>query len=684
MHGKQLKKKQSLIQLITKNRRKIMIVNKFNDQKYRKALFVIILIFSIIPLSLLAQSSDYNIYERRILVSEYRDKMMAGWIGQMVGVGWGAPTEFQFVGKIIPEDKVPEWKPEMVNVFNQDDLYVEMTFIRSLEEYGFDVSMKQAGIDFANSGYMLWHANRAGRENLRNGIAPPNSGHPNFNKHADDIDYQIEADFSGLIAPGLPNTVIGIGEKFGRLMNYGDGLYGGQFVGGLYAEAFFEDDPIKIVKAALKYIPEGSQYAEAVRDVIKWHSEQPDDWEASWELINAKYHKNPDYRQFTCSDAGKVEGVSEFNIDAKLNGAYIVMGLLYGDDDLDKTTIIAMRCGQDSDCNPSNAAGALFTTRGFKNLPEKFVSGLNNKSKFSFTDYSFPELVDVTEKLATDAIIRAGGRVEVNANGEKEFVIPIQEPKPSKLEQSHVPGPISDSNFTKEELKQIEGHWLFKFSLVFLVMLVFIVFKENQNLKAALILIPLAIIVILAELIKSIIDPEMLGMVNIIIVFESLAAAIAILLLIGKSIFELKWYLLILVAAFVLAIVGYAGVVGDTEGRYLASTDLTLKTYALQAILWLLALLTTTIISHEKYKHIKFNLVTIVCLFIFHVFGMFLIALALGMTPFGEGLTSNYGFIFIGALIFTLIHYLITLPFLILAYKNKDFGKRLMNWLKVT
>ena len=34
--------------------------------------------------------------ERRISVEEYRDKMAAGWIGQMVGVGWGAPTEFKF------------------------------------------------------------------------------------------------------------------------------------------------------------------------------------------------------------------------------------------------------------------------------------------------------------------------------------------------------------------------------------------------------------------------------------------------------------------------------------------------------------------------------------------------------------------------------------------------------------
>ena len=222
----------------------------------------------------LAQSEDETVTERRLKVSDYRQKMMAGWIGQMVGVGWGAPTEFRWTNEIIPEDQVPEWRPEMVNVWGQDDLYVEMTFLRSLEEHGLDVSMRQAGIDFANSEYDLWHANKAGRDNLRQGIAPPDSSHPQFSIHADDIDYQIEADFSGLISPGLPNSVIALGEKFGRLMNYGDGVYGGQFVGCMYAEAFFEEDPRRIIEAGLKCIPGGSQYAEMVRDVTSWHDRE--------------------------------------------------------------------------------------------------------------------------------------------------------------------------------------------------------------------------------------------------------------------------------------------------------------------------------------------------------------------------------------------------------------------------
>jgi hypothetical protein len=120
---------------------------------------------------------------RRLPMARYVDKMEAGWIGQMVGVGWGGPTEFKYQGVIIPADALPKWRPAMVNQFNQDDIYVEMTFLRTLEQYGLDATIRQAGIDFANSGYRLWHANLAGRNNLRRGIAPPDSSHPQLNKH---------------------------------------------------------------------------------------------------------------------------------------------------------------------------------------------------------------------------------------------------------------------------------------------------------------------------------------------------------------------------------------------------------------------------------------------------------------------------------------------------------------------
>ena len=423
---------------------------RFTSKTVRPAVWIGICLLSVIVAGNVVTLDAASAAEvRRLSVAEYQDKMAGGWLGQMAGVGWGGPTEFKWKGEIIPEDKVPQWKPERINQFHQDDIYVEMTFLRTLEVHGWEVSIRQAGIDFANSGYPLWHANRAGRDNLRSGIAPPDSGHPEFNTHADDIDYQIEADYSGLIAPGMPNLAIELGEKFGRLMNYGDGLYGGQFVGGMYAEAFFEDDPLALVEAGLACVPAGSQFTECIRDVIAWYKQSPDDWQAAWEKIEAKYQDNPEYRKFSCG------GPSDFNIDAKINAAYIVMGLLYGEGDMDKTIVISTRCGQDSDCNPANSGGVLGTVIGRSKLPDKFTSAIDPEGKFSHTPYTFPALVEVSEKLVRQAVVRAGGSIEKDAQGNEILVIPVAEPKPGQLEQCWEPGPSAGSKFTEEEMKQI-------------------------------------------------------------------------------------------------------------------------------------------------------------------------------------------------------------------------------------
>jgi len=392
---------------------------------------------------------------RRLPLKEYVDKMQGGWIGQMAGVGWAGPTEWWCRGEIMPAERAPKWHPGMVNQFGQDDIYVEMTFLQTLEKHGLDVSIRQAGIDFANSRFRLYCANETARENLRHGIAPPDSSHPKFNRNADDIDYQIEADYSGLIAPGMPQVVIELGEKFGRIMNYGDGVYAGQFVGAMYTEAFFETDMVKIIKAALRCIPAESQYAEMVRDVLAWYEKNPDDWQKTWGLIEEKYHKDPAYSHGLWR-LTKPGGKGAQSIDAKLNGAYILMGLLYGEGDPDQTILISMRCGQDSDCNPSNAAGILFTTMGFEKVPDRFKSALNLKGKFSHTPYDFPTLIEVSKKLVRQAVEHSGGRIEKTAGGGEMLIIPVVDPKPSELMRSWDPGPIAGSKFTDEEMAQIQ------------------------------------------------------------------------------------------------------------------------------------------------------------------------------------------------------------------------------------
>ena len=136
----------------------------------------------------------------------------------------------------------------------------------------------------------------------------------------------------------------------------------------------------------------------------------------------------------------------------RLNGACIVLGLLYGEGDLDKSMVLSMRCGWDSDCNPSNVGGILMTARGFKSLPAKYVEKLDYARKFSYTAYDLPSLFAVCEKLARQVVVLCGGRVEKGADGAERFVIPVKKPVPDAFVPSwNAPAPTG-SRFSESEM----------------------------------------------------------------------------------------------------------------------------------------------------------------------------------------------------------------------------------------
>ncbi len=354
--------------------------------------------------------------------ARFEDKCKGAWAGQMFGVCFGAPYEFRSNGKPITKD-LHTWEPERIrDGLGQDDCYVEMTFLAAIEEYGLDVTFEEAGQAFAATRFPLWHANLEGRENIRAGILPPKSGHPDYNCHADDIDFQIEADLFGILCPGLPRASNQLCDVFGHVMNYGDGVYGGIFVAGMYAAAYFEDEDVDaVLRAGLACVPAASDYRKCIEDVVRWHAEAPDDWLATWVRIEEKWQDDVD-----CMPG------NPFNIDAKLNGAYIAMGLLYGQGDFMKTTEISLRCGQDADCNPSNAAGVLGCMKGFSGLPPALFSGLAEISsgRFIHTPYTFDSLLDACQRVAGKIIEREGGRI-----GPEAYHIPVQSPQPAELEQ---------------------------------------------------------------------------------------------------------------------------------------------------------------------------------------------------------------------------------------------------------
>lgn len=341
------------------------------------------------------------------------DKLLGGWIGQMAGVSLFAQTEFGAAGQIMTEERVDrlyaDWEAGKLSIndaFGQDDLYVEIPFLEAMKENGAFCTPAVIAEKFRDTEFQLWHANNAARQNLRDGILYPDSGSYLYNQHADDIDWQIECDFLGQMYPGYVNDAAYRSYELGHIICYGDGVYGGVFVTAMHAAAYTASSLDEIIEAGLSVIPEDTQFKNALNLVMESY-ENGDTWQECWKKLENEYGTVDKCPEMNAS----ADKSSKYNIDAKLNSAYILVGLLWGEGDFEQSMIIAGRCGQDSDCNPSSVASILGNYYGASAIPEKYTKGLDyTGTNFSETDYNLEEVLAINFDLMKE-ILTANGAV---------------------------------------------------------------------------------------------------------------------------------------------------------------------------------------------------------------------------------------------------------------------------------
>jgi len=384
--------------------------------------------------------------DRVISLSDLEDKIRGGWAGQVIGVSYGGPTEFKAMARTF--DWEIAWNPTSVkSAIDQDDLYTEMQFCAVLDKSGLDASAEELGQAFAQYPGSFWHANLVGRRNVIRGILPPLSGSPAYSAHANDIDFQIESDFIGLMCPGLPQAANRFADRVGHIMNYGDGVYGGMFVSGMYSAAFFESSNARaVVESGLACIPAESRYAKVIADTLRWSAEHPDDWKTVWRKLEEKWAQD---------DPCPGGALKPFNIDASINGAYIAVGLLYGGTDFAKAIEISTRCGQDSDCNPASTGGIVGTMIGYNRIPDLWKQNIKDMgdTKFRFTEYSFEDIVNSTIERAKKVVVREGGRIEAD-----QIIVPVQKPVQHQLEQWEYGRPVRRVAITDPGWS-LKGNW---------------------------------------------------------------------------------------------------------------------------------------------------------------------------------------------------------------------------------
>jgi hypothetical protein len=162
-----------------------------------------------------------------------------------------------------------------------------------------------------------------------------------------------------------------------------------------------------------------------IDDVEAWHAASPDDWTVAWQRVQDKWGETD-----RCP-AGEGQA---FNIDAKLNAAYVLIGLLYGEGDFERSMRIAQRCGQDSDCNTSTVGGILGNWIGLSRIPEPFQRTLSHTDTFSYTNLTLDDCLQISEELARQVVELSGG-TRSGSGSEESWRVPSLPIEPLILEQ---------------------------------------------------------------------------------------------------------------------------------------------------------------------------------------------------------------------------------------------------------
>ncbi len=309
---------------------------------------------------------------------DYFERVYAGWLGKIIGIRLGAPIEgwsYQRIRDIYGE--LDGYPVSYKNFAADDDSNGPLFFIRGLGDCE-DVSkfeasdVAQALLNYApyEHGFFWWGGYGVSTEhtaylNLRSGIPAPRSGsiEQNGATVAEQIGGQIFIDPWGLVAPGNPELAAKLAEKAASVTHGGNGIYGGVFIACCISIAFVEHDIRKVIEKALTYIPADCEYTRVTRAVMDFYDKHPENWRDCFRFLydNFGYDKYPG------------------NCHIIPNAGVIILSLLYGGGDYDRTINICNMCGWDTDCNVGNAGCIMGVLNGIEGIPyEKYAAPIND------------------------------------------------------------------------------------------------------------------------------------------------------------------------------------------------------------------------------------------------------------------------------------------------------------------
>ena len=301
--------------------------------------------------------------------TDYIERVYAGALGKIIAVYLGRPIEgwsYEMIMKRFGEINyyVHEALGEPL-IVTDDDLSGAFTFVRAMPDYGnsLDLTPEQIGRTWLNyiveGKTILWWGGigdvteHTAYLRLKNGVKPPRSGSIELNGPimAEQIGSQIFIDGWGMIAPGDPELAADLARRAACVSHDGEAIYGAQVVAALVAQAFVESDINNLLDTAASMIPADSITYRMIAQVRDWHARQPD-WHQTLGQIDREYSRE------------RYPG----NCHIVPNHARIILALLYGDDDFQKSLMVVNTSGFDSDCNSGNVGCIMGVKNGLAGI----------------------------------------------------------------------------------------------------------------------------------------------------------------------------------------------------------------------------------------------------------------------------------------------------------------------------
>ena len=378
------------------------------------------------------------------LGKNYQERVYAGVLGKIIGVYLGRPFEGWTYERIMEElGPVNYYVNEKLSVpliVTDDDITGTFTFLRALKDFNYDVNLsaKQIGQTWQNNlienETVLWWGGKGNStedtafQNLKSGIEAPASGSIETNGKvvAEQIGAQIFIDGWPMVCPGDPEKAVDLAKKAASVSHDGEAIYGAQVIAALESQAFIEKDINKLIEVAKTFIPKDSIIYKSISDIQEWRAGN-NDWEQVREKIAAKY------------------GYDKYlgNCHMVPNHALIILSLLFGDDDFQKTLMIVNTAGWDTDCNSGNVGCLL----GIKNGIEGILKGPDWLTPFKDIIYC-PTAIG--SQTMTDAVTESYKIIDIakKIKGEK-FVSPKEGARYNFEMPTSVQGWKADFSFNK-------------------------------------------------------------------------------------------------------------------------------------------------------------------------------------------------------------------------------------------